>query len=174
VTERRTCLRPRIARSVSGGQSEVDRAARDFARAATIPYGGWSPKGGWAEDHPSPPGLLADYPALVETPLAQVEQRTLWNARNSDSTLILTRTEAARVQWPGTSLTAVTSYEFTRPCSVVAADEVDRIRKERTFVGSLARGAVVNVAGPRESEAPGICTETRALLKAILGIDVGL
>jgi len=173
VTGPGTGALPRVARIVSGGESGVDRAALDVALAANIPYGGWCPKGGWAEDYRSPPGLLADYPALVETPLAQVEQRTLWNARDSDATLIVMSGRTARGQSPGTSLTSVAAYEFNRPCVVVAVDEADPIATGRAFLESLPRGAVLNVAGPRESEAPGIYAETRTLLAAILDVDVG-
>ena len=35
---------------VSGGQTGVDRAALDVAIELGIPYRGWCPKGGWAED----------------------------------------------------------------------------------------------------------------------------
>jgi hypothetical protein len=66
----------------SGGQSGVDRAALDVAIAHSIPYSGWCPLGGWAEDFPTPPGLLAAYPQLTETPSAETEQRTAWNVRD--------------------------------------------------------------------------------------------
>ena len=49
---------------LSGGQSGVDRAVLDVALARGIAYGGWCPRGGWAEDFPEPPGLLARYPKL--------------------------------------------------------------------------------------------------------------
>ena len=52
-----------------GGQTGVDRAALDVAIELGIPYSGWCPKGGWAEDLAAPPGLLAKYPRLKETPL---------------------------------------------------------------------------------------------------------
>jgi len=61
---------------ISGGQSGVDRAVLDVAEAYGITYGGWCPKGGWAEDFPQPPGLLARYPNLKETPFADPAQRT--------------------------------------------------------------------------------------------------
>ncbi|WP_425283373.1 YpsA SLOG family protein [Methyloceanibacter marginalis] len=48
---------------VSGGQTGVDRAALDAAIAAGLPYRGWCPKGGWAEDYPHPPGVRTRYPA---------------------------------------------------------------------------------------------------------------
>src|ERR1700744_6191338 len=74
---------------ISGGQSGVDRAALDAALAHGIDYGGWCPKGGWAEDFPDPPGLLAKYPSLQETPLSEPAQRTEWNVRDADACLIL-------------------------------------------------------------------------------------
>jgi hypothetical protein len=61
---------------ISGGQTGVDRAVLDVAAARGIAYGGWCPKGGWAEDCPQPLGLLAKYPLLTETPLADPAQRT--------------------------------------------------------------------------------------------------
>jgi hypothetical protein len=75
---------------ITGGQSGVDRAALDAAIALGIPYGGWCPKDGWAEDFPHPPGLLARYPRLSETPSADPAERTEWNVRDSDACLILT------------------------------------------------------------------------------------
>ncbi len=74
---------------VSGGQSGVDRAALDTAVELGLPYGGWCPRGGWAEDLTEPPGLLARYPRLRATPGSEPAQRTRWNVRDSDATLIL-------------------------------------------------------------------------------------
>ena len=74
---------------LSGGQSGVDRAVLDVALAHGIAYGGWCPQGGWAEDFPEPPGLLARYPKLKETPLADPAQRTEWNVRDADACLII-------------------------------------------------------------------------------------
>src|ERR687895_47647 len=74
---------------ISGGQSGVDRAALDAAIAHGFDYGGWCRKGGWAEDHPNPPGVLAAYPRRTETPLADPAQRTEWNVRDADACLIL-------------------------------------------------------------------------------------
>jgi hypothetical protein len=74
---------------ISGGQSGVDRAVLDVAIARGIDYDGWCPHGGWAEDFPAPPGLLARYPKLKETPLADPAQRTEWNVRDADACLIM-------------------------------------------------------------------------------------
>jgi hypothetical protein len=69
---------------VSGGQSCVDRAALDTALELGIPCGGWCPKERKAEDGAIP----ARYP-LTETPSAGYSQRTRWNIRDADGTLIL-------------------------------------------------------------------------------------
>jgi hypothetical protein len=62
---------------VSGGQTGVDRAALDVAIELGIPYRGWCPKGGWAEDMLNPPGVLILYPELRETQDADPRQRTV-------------------------------------------------------------------------------------------------
>src|SRR5262245_14533482 len=75
---------------ISGGQTGADRAALDAAIALGVPYGGWCPKGGWAEDMPSPPGILARYPALREASSADPSERTRLNVQDSDATLLVT------------------------------------------------------------------------------------
>jgi hypothetical protein len=74
---------------LSGGQTGVDRAALDVAIKLGIRYGGWCPKGGWAEDRPGPPGVLALYAGLRETPDTDPRQRTEWNARDCDRLMVL-------------------------------------------------------------------------------------
>src|ERR1700682_4816768 len=74
---------------ISGGQTGVDRAALDVAIERGMDWGGWCPKGGWAEDLPDLPGLLAKYAHLRETPDPHPLQRTEWNVRDSDATLII-------------------------------------------------------------------------------------
>ena len=73
---------------VSGGQSGVDRAALDAALARGLDAGGWCPAHRWAEDGPVP----ARYP-LRETPSADPAQRTRWNVRDSDATLVLAKSQ---------------------------------------------------------------------------------
>src|SRR6185437_15218992 len=108
-------------RIVSGGQSGVDRAALDVALELGLPYGGWCPRGGWAEDLPVPPGLLARYPLLRETPAAEPAQRTRWNVRDSDATLILLA-GAPPAPDSGTALTLATAVRLGRPVAVVDLD----------------------------------------------------
>ena len=68
---------------VSGGQTGADRAAFDWALARGVECGRWCPKGRKAEDGPIDP----KYP-LKETPSASHLQRTEWNVRDSDATVL--------------------------------------------------------------------------------------
>ena len=116
---------------VSGGETGVDRAALDFAIAMGIDYGGWCPRGGWADDLPRPPGLLRVYPRLNETPASDPEQRTRWNVRDSDATLIITR---ARVVSRGTERALSVAREFGRPHAVVIHAGDRELGRSRFYV----------------------------------------
>lgn len=156
-----------VARVVSGGQTGADRAALDAARAAGVDHGGWCPARGWAEDLRTPPGLLAAYPTLRATPSAEPAVRTRWNVRDSDATLVLHCGGAA---FPGTALTVRVAAELGRPCLLapsLAAPE-DALVAVRRWVAGLPPGTTLNVAGPRESEQPGLYAAARALLDAVL------
>lgn len=162
---RSAALRPRYPRPVaptrivSGGQTGVDRAALDHAIAAGIPYGGWCPRGGCAEDLPDPPGLLARYPQLEQALDADPAQRTAWNVRDSDATLVLT---VPGMPSPGTDATIDAARRLGRPHAVVGVDDVAAARR---FVAGV--DGTLNVAGPRESEAPGVYERTRVLLRGL-------
>jgi hypothetical protein len=150
---------------VSGGQSGVDRAALDVAIELGLEYGGWCPKGGWAEDFHQPPGLLSQYPQLQPTPLKNPEQRTEWNVRDSDATLILTR---GSVRSKGTQFTVAKAKENARCYMLLDLQDPDRQRKAMAWLEGLAALHVLNIAGPRESEAPGIYEEATVFLKRVL------
>lgn len=116
---------PLVARLVSGGQTGVDRAALDVAVRLGLPYGGWCPAGGWAEDRPVPPGIRADYPGLRETPSADPEERTRANVRDGDATLVLVPdggASAGDVGSPGTQLTLHFAAATGRPVLVCRLD----------------------------------------------------
>lgn len=144
---------------MSGGQTGVDRAALDVARAAGVPCGGWCPRGRWAEDGAIP----ADYP-LRETPESDPRRRTERNVRDSDATLILAR-GALR---GGTALTAGRARSQGRPLLVM---DLDRDPDPACVAAWLAQERVhtLNIAGPRESQSPGIYLAARAFLERLLG-----
>lgn len=144
-------------RIVSGGQTGVDRAALDAALAAGVPCGGWCPAGRAAEDGPIP-----SHYALQETPEALPAQRTAWNVRDSDATLILAPSEPAG----GTLFTLRCARALYRPVLCVAP-QPHHLGTARIWL-LLYQPAVLNVAGPRESEAPGVYAAARAFVLALL------
>jgi len=152
----------RIAKLVSGGQSGVDRAALDAALELGVPCGGWCPKGRKAEDGPIP-----DRSPLQETPSAGYSQRTKWNVRDSDGTLILTRGEPTG----GTLLTLEECDRAGKPRLVIdlsASDDVAaQVAAAREWVARLGNGTL-NVAGPRASRHPELYPRARAFVRAIL------
>lgn len=153
-----------IVRIVSGGQSGADRAALDAAIEAGIEYGGWCPAGGWAEDYPEPPGLLADYPKLREADSPDPDVRTQFNVRDSDATLIF---RAAPSASPGTDLTSRTAESLARPYLVTDGS----ITEIRSWIAALPKHLTLNVAGPRESEQRGLYDATLAALRQLLSTD---
>jgi len=153
---------------VSGGQTGVDRAALEVAIELGIPYGGWCPAGGWAEDRDRPPGLLEHFPKLRETPSSDPTQRTEWNVRDSDATLVL---KPRGVESPGTLLSEEFARGLHRP--LLRLDPGDRGAAEAAarFIAENCPGGRLNVAGPRESGAPGVYGAARLLLEALLGSE---
>lgn len=147
-----------FTRIISGGQTGVDRAALDVALDIGLPCGGWCPRGRLAEDGPIP----ARYP-LAETPSPESAERTEWNVRDSDGTLVLTWGRPTG----GTALTMEQTERLRKPCLVVdlaAAADAGSVR-----AWALMQGVrVLNVAGPRESESPGVYGHAVAFLRQLL------
>ena len=155
----------------SGGQSGADRGALDAARALGLPVCGWCPKGGWAEDLPEPPGVRALYPELVEAPLADPIQRTEWNVRDSDATLIVC--PCAIEGSPGTFATREFAHTLGRPCLVVGGSSTADVEEVVRWLEGLrdvsGQGDIdLNVAGPRESGCPGVYAAAKTLVIQVL------
>jgi hypothetical protein len=156
---------------ISGGQTGVDRAALDVAIERGMSWGGWCPKGGWAEDFPDQPGLLNKYPNLRKTPVSQPEQRTEWNVRDSDAILIIADRRGLTVS-EGTRRAREWADHYGKPLLVVdvsrpdaAAQIADWLRVQRARFGAHM---TLGVGGPRESEAPGIYASTRLVMASVL------
>jgi hypothetical protein len=161
---------------ISGGQTGVDRAALDAAIACGLPWGGWCPSGGWAEDFPDPPGLLARYPGLRETPLSDPAQRTEWNVRDSDAILIIVDRAGLSVSKGTTGATEWASHR-NKPFLVIDAGQPDADARVAAWLREQCKhfGAhmALGVGGPRESEAPGIYASARRLMVRVLSACSG-
>jgi Circularly permutated YpsA SLOG family len=156
---------------LSGGQSGVDRAALDVAIARGIDYRGWCPQGGWAEDFPEPPGVLAHYPRLKATPLADPAQRTEWNMRDADACLIIVDRGGVEVS-AGTALARELAHRFRKPLLVADLGNPEMTKHAALWLrvqeGRHGKNLALAIGGPRESEAPGIYDRAKAFLAALL------
>lgn len=154
----------KIQRIRSGGQSGVDRAAMDLARKYHVTVCGWCPKGGWAEDYPTPPGVLADYPELKETPSEGTRQRTLWNMRDADA--ILTIMPVGSGKSKGTEIGVREGILLQKPMfTATGAEDVPAIL---AWLNTLPDGLDLSIGGPRASECPDAYEQTEKILDAVL------
>ena len=147
-----------LTRIVSGGQTGVDRAALRVALDLGIPCGGWCPRGRRAED-----GVIPSRFPLQETVSTGYATRTAFNVRDSDATLIIARGALSG----GSALTERITRREERPMWIhdLSADS-----DERALLAWMRQGeiAVLNVAGSRESQCPGIEGQAYALLSSAL------
>ncbi len=146
-------------RIVAGGQTGVDRAALDVALGLGLPCGGWCPAGRWAED-----GAVDQRYPLLETPSPDPAQRTRWNVRDSQGTLILVRGDVGG----GTAFTVAAARRLGKPYLLVDLGRAPDPRAVRRWLAALGIHTL-NVAGPRESESPGIYRQAVRFLHLVLG-----
>jgi predicted Rossmann-fold nucleotide-binding protein len=143
---------------ISGGQTGVDRAALDVALDLGLACGGWVPRGRRAEDGPVP----AHYPLKEATSPAYAD-RTRLNVRDSDATLIVTRGTPTG----GTALTVACARQLGRPVFIADLDEGADAEAVRAWL-EHHQVSVLNVAGPRDSSAPGIYDDAVGFLRGLL------
>ena len=130
---------------ISGGQTGVDRGALDAAINLEIPHGGWCPKGRLAED-----GKISKKYQLKETDSEIHAVRTRRNIYYADATLVVTPSPIIG----GTLLAVKETRRQNKPLLVVFQACANHIQ---IFEWCLThKVSVLNVAGPRESEQPGI------------------
>ena len=147
-----------IRRIISGGQTGVDRAALDAALELKVEFGGWCPKDRRAED-----GIIDRKYPLKETPKRDYAQRTEWNVRDSDATLILCHGKPQG----GTAQTIAFAKALNKPCLILNLDLPPDLQAARNWLSQSQIG-VLNVAGPRESQSPGIYRQAKASLLSLL------
>jgi hypothetical protein len=148
-----------LAKIISGGQTGVDRAALDVAMAMEIPHGGWCPKGRLAED-----GVIPRQYRLAQTELPDYAQRTEQNLLDSDATLILCRGQPSG----GTELTRRLAQRHRKPHLVIDLLQPVDWPTVRSWLADRGAGTL-NVAGPRESQSPGIHGQAMDFLRELLG-----
>ena len=146
-----------IQKIISGGQTGADRTALDWAIWHDIPHGGWCPKGRKAEDGPIGSKYL-----LKETPTSNFPQRTEWNVRDSDGTVIFSLAPALT---GGSKKTAAFAIKHKKPWLHIYRDgQYDAAELLLRFI-SDHRIKILNVAGPRASKEPQIAAFVKKVLE---------
>jgi hypothetical protein len=151
---------PEDFKIVAGGQSGADQAGLDWAIEHGIAHGGWCPKGRRSEDGPIDPIYQ-----LNETPSSKYLERTEWNVRDSDASLIFTLTDKLD---GGSKHTAELAKKLGKP-SLHFRPGVHPKCIARFL--SYHKVKVINIAGKRESSAPGIGKMVREALDQSLVIE---
>ncbi len=133
-----------ISKIISGGQTGADRAALDWAIANNIKHGGWCPKGRLAED-----GMIDQKYNLQETPKSEYIQRTEWNVRDSDATVIFSTSPKLS---GGSLATVEIAMSLNKPYLVLSSIN-SNIENPAFLLQFLKENGVnvLNVAGPRKS-----------------------
>jgi len=159
-----------LQKVISGGQTGVDQAALRAANECGLEIGGWCPPGRECETGVIP----AEFP-LQETPNERSpdapevrrSQRTEWNVRDSDGTLVLRSHERSGCPTsPGTEWTIACAAQYQRALLVLEIEDADAKEKIRHW---LAANLIktLNVAGRSEGTSPGIGAHAYALLGEI-------
>ena len=147
---------------ISGGQTGVDTAALKAAVSLGLPYGGWVPRGRTNEE-----GKISDaFSLLRESESAETDVRTILNVQDSDALLVLTDGNKSG----GTELAISEARRRNIPFLVVTltdGNETGASDEIKDFL-RIFKPKALNVAGPRESEAKGICLKAQRLLTGAL------
>ena len=151
---------PGIRKIISGGQTGVDQGALDFAIEHNIEHGGYCPKGRICEN-----GIISLKYRLTALKSAEYEVRTLENILTSDATLILMDNKEP---FDGTSLT----FEYCITCdrSFMQIDVNSASHKNFNLIINWIKKnntEVLNIAGNRESQSPGIQIKTYNFLRKL-------
>jgi hypothetical protein len=144
-----------LRKIISGGQTGADRAALDFAIEVGLEHGGFVPRGRRAED-----GKIPEQYQPIELSSVSYAVRTKRNVREADGTVVFSLDP---ILTGGSALTFEYAAEVKKPRIHIHKSATDysdeaffkEVSRLKDFIESN-RVAVLNVAGPRESNQPGV------------------
>ncbi|SRR6056297_1934060 len=146
---------------ISGGQTGVDRAALDYAMDHKIKCGGFCAKNRKAED-----GVIPSVYPLVELESPDNEERTRRNVDYADGTIVF---EYKKPFSNGSLLTVYHCQQYNKPYFIfkINSEAGNQSYQVRKWIKDH-HIKILNIAGNRESDDPGIYKATYHLLEEIL------
>ncbi len=152
----------KISKIISGGQTGADRAGIDVAIELGLDYGGSLPAGRRTED-----GRLSQkYEKMKEVKSRHYQARTEKNVLDADATLIFTFNRVGS----GSALTKKIADQHYKPClhiNLSKQPDDEAIRTVSEWLDAV-KPHTLNVAGSRESTAPGIYDKVYNILMEVL------
>lgn len=152
-----------IKKIISGGQTGADRAGLEAAKLLKINTGGYCPKGYLTENGKDE--MLKKF-KLKELNTYNYEIRTVKNVLASDGTLIFCKIDKnKKIVGEGTILTYNTAVNNEKPVIVNPS--------ATKFCEWLVKNdiSILNVAGNRESQYPGIFEKVKSFLLKALSVN---
>jgi hypothetical protein len=165
---------------VSGGQTGADRGALEAAIKMGVPYRGWAPRSFKAED-----GVIPDtYRNLIPCDSDDYLVRNRLNVMDSHATLLFLMSDIVTT---GTKRTMEFCNLYRRPFASFninegegdaknhAIDVIEFLTEEAAFcwnqkIITNEFTGTINVAGTRESGAPGIQARTKEVMEHVIEI----
>jgi len=157
-----------LRKIITGGQTGVDRAALDVALDYGLEIGGWCPPGREALDGTIPLRYPLDETpdeCSAEAPGVPRSQRTAWNVRDGDGTLVLLC--AGTVPDAGTRFTMSMAKSLGKPLCAVDPNDGQCIAEVCCWIFDM-QITTLNIAGPSEQTWPGITGVAEKWLRMLL------
>jgi hypothetical protein len=159
-----------LRKIITGGQTGVDRAALDVALDYGLEIGGWCPPGREALDGTIPLRYPLDETpdeCSAEAPGVPRSQRTAWNVRDGDATLVFL--PAGTAPDVGTRYAMEMAQKLAKPLYIVDPCDSSTISFVAQWISDELI-SILNVAGPAEQSCPGITRSTTQWLKTLMVI----
>jgi hypothetical protein len=159
-----------LIKIVSGGQTGADMGALLAARKLDIASGGFAPRG-WLTEDGAQEKLLRGL-GLIECEEDGYPARTRRNVESSDGTLLIGQHQSG-----GSHLTYEIAKQLKKPLFLVAFRRSTDVKADDARIEEFHYWLeryniqVLNVAGNRESETPGIAEFTSCFLEIALRSD---